>query len=82
MKQDKLTAAREFAGLTHEEVAKSVGISRSFYTQIEQGTRRPSISVLLRIANFFNVSVEDIFLTNKDASSNINRQTTALPRTG
>lgn len=84
MKQVKLIAIRDLTGLTHEEAARGVGISRSYYTQIEQGTRTPSITVLLRIANFFRTTVEEIFLTSNDTLGNINRQRTAskLPRTG
>jgi len=70
MKQIKLIKIREKNNFTHEYVAKSIGISRSFYTQIEQGTRRPSVKVLLKIASFFGLTVEEIFLASRDASSN------------
>lgn len=36
--------------LTQDEVAKQSGISRSFYTHIENGTKTPSVQVAKRIA--------------------------------
>ncbi|MGM0775475.1 MAG: helix-turn-helix transcriptional regulator [Bacillota bacterium] len=36
--------------LTQEEVAKLCNISRSFYTQIENGTKTPSVDVAKKIA--------------------------------
>ncbi|KON86582.1 XRE family transcriptional regulator [Sporosarcina globispora] len=36
--------------LTQEEVAKLSGISRSFYTHIEAGTKTPSVEVAKKIS--------------------------------
>lgn len=45
-----LTELRVKAGLTHQETADRVGIDRSFYTQIESGTRNPSVETAKAIA--------------------------------
>lgn len=37
-------------GLTHQEVADKCGIKRSYYTMIENGTRKPSVKVAKKIA--------------------------------
>lgn len=71
MKQVKLIKLREKKRLTHQEVAESIGISRSFYTQIELGTRNPSINVLGKLSKFFNVKIDKIFLFADDTSSNM-----------
>ena len=42
--------------LTQEELAKKLGISQTYYSQIETGQRRPSISVFCKIHKLFNVS--------------------------
>lgn len=55
--------------LTQDDVARVVGISRSFYTQIENGTRTPSLRVAMRLAHLFGVPIEEIFLPSNVASS-------------
>lgn len=45
-----LIEIRKEAGLTHEEIANSVGIKRQYYSKIENGTRRPSVQVAKKIA--------------------------------
>lgn len=46
-----LKEARDLNKLTHEEIANKCGISRAFYTQIENGNRRPSVETAKAIAN-------------------------------
>lgn len=41
---------RETLGLTHEEVANKAGIARSYYTNIENGIKTPSVEVAKAIA--------------------------------
>lgn len=41
---------REKRKLTHAEVSVLSGISRSFYTHIENGTKTPSVDVAKKIA--------------------------------
>lgn len=45
----ELAQIRDRVGYTQEEVAKFVGISRAAYTNIENGKRKPSVSVAKRI---------------------------------
>lgn len=42
---------RELKGFTQKAVAEKVGISRSFYSDIEQGTRNPKVTTAKRIAD-------------------------------
>ncbi len=64
MKRVTLEKKRNLLGLSQEGAAKAIGISRSFYTQIENGTRDPSVKVALRIADFYELTLDDIFLVN------------------
>ena len=57
----KLIALRGKKEMTQHDIAERVGISRSFYTQIEQGTRNPSVQVLLKMSEIFQVPIEDFF---------------------
>lgn len=65
MKQEKLISARLKASLTQAEVAKKLGISRSFYTQIENSTRKPTVNLLFKMSNFFKVPVDKIFFVDR-----------------
>ncbi|MGE5553937.1 MAG: helix-turn-helix transcriptional regulator [Betaproteobacteria bacterium] len=56
-----LIEARRRAGLSQKEVAAAVGVSRSFYTLVERGSRNPSLPVALRIARFFDTDTKDLF---------------------
>ena len=40
------------------DVADAIGVTRAYYTQLESGARRPSLVVALRLARFYNISVE------------------------
>lgn len=62
MKRTVLIKARESKGLSQAEVAARAKISRCFYTQIENGTRTPALSVALRISEALGVPVNDIFV--------------------
>ena len=42
--------------LTQDELAKKLGISQTYYSQVENSQRRPSISLWKRIHKLFNVS--------------------------
>lgn len=82
MKQTRLIDARNAAGFTQENVAQAIGISRSFYTQIEQGTRKPSFEVALKISSFFKRDANDIFLACDVASGNKSEQAATLEEAG
>ncbi|AOY76784.1 helix-turn-helix transcriptional regulator [Clostridium formicaceticum] len=47
---------------TQEAAAKGVGINRAIYSHYENGIRVPNVIVAKRIAEYFKVRVEDIFL--------------------
>lgn len=48
-------------GLTQEDLAEKVGITRQTVISIEKGNYTPSVLLALKIAGIFKVSVEDIF---------------------
>ena len=47
--------------LTQEELAARVNVSRQTIHAIENGKFNPSVKLALRIAQFFDCKVEDIF---------------------
>lgn len=58
----KLKAAREEAGLTQAEIASILGISNSFYSQLENGKRRLSLKMALDIAAILKKTPNELFL--------------------
>ena len=48
-------------GLTQEELATRLGITRQTVISIEKGNYTPSVLLALKIAQLFKVTVEDIF---------------------
>jgi putative transcriptional regulator len=54
--------AREKKGLTHEDVARIIGVSRATYTNIENGNKNPSLVIAISIKNVLDYHNDDIFL--------------------
>ncbi|ODA41076.1 helix-turn-helix transcriptional regulator [Desulfosporosinus sp. BG] len=49
-----LSNIRLDAGMTHDEVAKNVGVKRQYYSMIENGERTPSVKVARKIGEVLN----------------------------
>ncbi len=58
---NRLKDMRKSRNLTVKEVAKAIGITQPALTRIENGHRNPSMNVAFKLANFFGVSIEDLF---------------------
>ena len=56
-----LAKYRREAGMTQEEAAKAVDVTRQTIIAIEKGNYVPSVLLALKIAKLFNVPVERIF---------------------
>jgi transcriptional regulator with XRE-family HTH domain len=56
---DRLRALRQELGLSQEEIAKKIGVSRPAYVNYEQGKSRP-VRKLEQLATLFNVSSDYI----------------------
>ena len=48
-------------GVTQEELAKTLGITRQTIIAIEKGNYTPSVLLALKIAKSFKKSVEEVF---------------------
>ncbi len=55
---DKLKALRHSAALTLEVAAVEIGISKGGLTQIENGHHMPNVAHLIRLAAFYEVSLD------------------------
>jgi DNA-binding XRE family transcriptional regulator len=57
---NKLIEMRKNAGMTQEELANKVGISRSTINQYENGKVEPSEKNIINICNYFNITKDDL----------------------
>ena len=64
--KNRLRELREEKGLTQEELAKALGVTRQTIIAIERGKYDPSLKLAFRIARFFGRGIEDIFLYEGD----------------
>ena len=76
----KLQALRKQKGLTQEELAKSLYVSRTAISKWESGRGTPSIESLKSISSFFSVTVDELLsseqilnIAEEDRSKAINR---------
>ena len=56
---------RSGAGVTQEEFASAVGVTRQTVIAIEKGNYVPSVLLALKIARYFRQSVEKVFSISK-----------------
>ncbi|MDN5332139.1 MAG: hypothetical protein PWP45_1364 [Tepidanaerobacteraceae bacterium] len=56
----QIKKAREALGLTQEQLATKVNVTKEYISYIENGHKIPSIALLKKIAKTLNVSVKDL----------------------
>ena len=59
---NRLKEYRSSKGINQTELGKLAGVSRQTISLIERGDYSPSVTLALKIARIFQVSVEDIFM--------------------
>lgn len=55
---DKIALLREKRGLTQEDLANKIGISRASLSHYEKNRREPDYTTMTKLADFFHVSVD------------------------
>ena len=55
-------------GMTQQELADAVGVSRQTISLIERGDYSPSVTLALTIAKVCGLSVEDVFYLEEEAN--------------
>ena len=64
--KNKLDELRKLKGLTQEEFAKELRVSRQTISAIENGKYNPSLDLAFEIAIYFNKTIEEIFTYEKE----------------
>lgn len=63
-KQHKLRRIRQEKGFTQKQLGEAVGISESYYCQLENGVRRMSLPIAQKIAIVLNEDMNSLFMPN------------------
>jgi len=57
----RLKELRKDCKVTQLQIAEYLGVSRPTYTRYENGEREPNIETIIKIAKYFNISIDYLF---------------------
>lgn len=63
---NRLEEIRKQRGIKQEELATTLEVSRQTIGSLENGRYNPSILLAFKIARFFGMSIEDIFIYEEE----------------
>lgn len=60
--KNKIEEIRKEKGIRQDELAKKIGVSRQTISSLENGRYNPSIMLAYKIAKFFDMTIEEVFI--------------------
>ena len=60
--RNRIEEIRRTRGIRQEEFARAMGVSRQTISSLETGRYNPSIFLAYKIARFFDLTIEEVFL--------------------
>ena len=63
---NRLEELRKERGVTQEELAALLEVPRQTISSLEKGRYNPSIQLAFKIARYFGLRIEDIFIYEED----------------
>ena len=64
--KNRIEAIRKERGIRQEDFAKRMGVSRQTISSLETGRYNPSIFLAWKIARYFGMSIEEVFIFEED----------------
>ena len=64
--KNRIEELRKQNGLKQEELANALEVSRETIGSLENGRYNPSIQLAFKIARYFHMSIEDIFIYEEE----------------
>ena len=64
--KNRIESIRKERGIRQEEFAKALGVSRQTISSLENGRYNPSIQLAFKIARYFGMSIEEVFIYEED----------------
>ena len=59
---NRIKELRKVRGVTQEDLAYTVGVTRQTIISLENGKYNASLQLAYKIARYFNVTIEEIFI--------------------
>ena len=66
MIKNRIEEIRKARGIRQEDFARAMGVSRQTISSLETGRYNPSIFLAYKIARYFGMTIEDVFLFEED----------------
>lgn len=66
--KNRLEELRKARGIRQEELAAALEVSRQTIGSLENGRYNPSILLAFKIARYFGLTIEDIFIYEEEPS--------------
>ena len=60
--KNRIEEIRNLRGIRQEELARQLGVSRQTISSLENGRYNPSIMLAYRIARYFEMTIEEVFV--------------------
>lgn len=64
--KNRIEEIRSAEGIRQEELAKALGVSRQTISSLENGRYNPSIQLAYRIARYFGLTIEEVFIFEEE----------------
>ena len=64
--KNKIEEIRKERGIRQEDFAKAMGVSRQTISSLENGRYNPSIILAYKIAKYFEITIEDVFIFEEE----------------
>ena len=64
--KNRIEAIRKERGIRQEDFAKSMGVSRQTISSLETGRYNPSIILAYKIAQYFGMTIEEVFIFEEE----------------
>lgn len=64
--KNKIEEIRKERGIRQDELAKYMGVSRQTISSLENGRYNPSITLAYKIAKYFDMTIEDVFVFEEE----------------
>ena len=64
--KNRIEEIRKERGILQDELAKALGVSRQTISSLENGRYNPSILLAHKIAKFFGMTIEDVFIFEEE----------------
>ena len=64
--KNRIEEIRKAKGIRQEDFAKALGVSRQTISSLETGRYNPSIFLAYRIAKYFEMTIEEVFIFDEE----------------